>query len=295
MIYFAVFCILFVFLQPHLRFVIKSLPKIPLIFTCILILAGITALIINTISHPDTFMELLFAKGFHLSDWVHNLTTGAAPIFSWRGNAESMILAPLIGLPSFAIALIGIFSTAKGFFASRNSIATLLLVFTVIITGFNPNAVIFFILPFTILIAHGLKYILEKWYGLFPENPYARISAILPLTVLFALIIIPSLLQYLYGYHYNPSITDTFNNNLTIIRDNLKDENLIVGEHLEFYQILDRSTSITASSDIKDEYQHFAYLGKPESVPEKYELTRIITSAKSDNSDIIYLYTAKGE
>ena len=295
MIYFAVFCILFVFLQPHLRFIIKSLPKIPFILTCIAIVAGITALIINTISHPDTIMELLFAKNFNLGDFWHNLTTGVAPIFSWRGSADSMILAPLISLPTFVIALIGIFSTTKGFFASRNSIATLLLIFTVIITGFNSSAVIFFILPFTILIAHGLKYILEKWYGLFPENPYARISAILPLTVLFALIIIPSLLQYLYGYHYNPNITDTFNSNLSIIRDSLKDENLIVKEHIDFYQILDRSTSISVTDSINESFDHFAYLGKPESVPEKYQLTRIITSAKSDNSDIIYLYTAKGE
>ena len=295
MIYFAVFCVLFVFLQPHLRFIIKTLPKSPLIITCVLIVAGITALIINTISRPDTIMELLFAKNFNINNFWNNLTTGVAPIFSWRGASDTTILAPLIGLPSFAIVLIGIFSTTKGFFASRNSIASLLLIFTVIITGFNPDAVIFFILPFTILIAHGLKYILEKWYGLFPENPYARVSAILPLAVLFALIIIPSLLQYFYGYHYNPGITETFNDNLTIVRNNLKDEVLIAPEHTEFYQILDRSTNITVAANINPSLEHFAYLGKPETIPAKYELTRIITSAKSDNSDIIYLYTAKGE
>ena len=295
MIYFAIFCIFFVFLQPHLRFIIKSLPKIPLIITCILIVSGITALIINTFSHPSTIMELLFAKDFHLGNFWNNLVAGVTPMVSWRGNPNSPILAPLIGLPTFAIALIGIFSTTKGFFASRNSIATLLLIFTVIITGFNSDSIIFFILPFTILIAHGLKYILEKWYGLFPSNPYARISAILPLTVLFALILIPSTLQYLYGYHYNPNITDTFNNNLTIIKDNLKDEILVTKSHQDFYQILDRSTKISVTNEISENFEHFAYLGKPESVPAKFQLTRIITSAKSDNSDIIYLYTAKGE
>ena len=70
MIYFAVFCVLFVFLQPHLRFIVKNLPKIPLIITCILIVSGITALIINTISHPQTIMELLFAKNFDLGSLV---------------------------------------------------------------------------------------------------------------------------------------------------------------------------------------------------------------------------------
>ena len=295
MIYFAIFCILFVFLQPHLRFIVKNLPKIPLIITCIIILGGISALVVNTINHPDTIMELLFAKGFHLHDFWPNLTQGVVPVFSWRGMAEGNILSPLISLPVFIIALIGIFSTTKGFFASRNSIATLLIIFTIVITGFNKQAIIFCILPFTILIAHGLKYILEKWYGLFPENPYARISALLPLTVLFALILIPSTLQYLYGYHYNPSINENFTENITIIRENLKDETLIATERTDFYQILDRSTSIKVTDKIDETLEHFAYLGKPESVPEKYELTRIITSAKSDNSDIIYLYTAKGE
>lgn len=295
MIYFAIFCILFVFLQPHLRFIVKNLPKIPLIITCIIILGGISALVVNTIFHPDTIMELLFAKGFHLENFWPNLTSGVLPIFSWRGNAEGYILSPLISLPVFVIALIGIFSTAKGFFASRNSIASLLIIFTAIITGFNKDAIIFCILPLTILVAHGLKYILEKWYGLFPENPYARISALLPLTVLFALILIPSTLQYLYGYHYNPNVTDNFTDNLSIIRKELKEEILIAKDRSEFYQILDRSTSITVANKIDESYEHFAYLGKPESVPEKYQLTRIITSAKSDNSDIIYLYTAKGE
>lgn len=295
MIYFAVFCVLFVFLQPHLRFIIKSLPKLPLIITSLLIIAGISALIINIINNPPVMHELLFAKNFSFNDFVKNLTNGIAPVFSWRASLDNVFLSPLVSLPTFAIALIGIFSTTKGFFASRNSIATLLIIFTIIITGFNPSAVIFFILPFAILIAHGLKYILEKWYGLFPSNPYARVSAVLPLSVLFGLIIIPGLLQYIYGYRYNPNVADNFNNNLAIIRESLHDETLVVSHNTDFYRILDNSMSIKTIEEINEELDHFAHLGKPESVPEKYQLTRIITSAKSDNSDIIYLYTAKGE
>ena len=38
-----------------------------------------------------------------------------------------------------------------------------------------------------------------------------------------------------------------------------------------------------------------AVLGNLEEIPENYHLSRIITSPKADNSDIIYLYTEKGE
>jgi predicted membrane-bound dolichyl-phosphate-mannose-protein mannosyltransferase len=37
MIYFALFCVFFVFLQPHLRFVVRSLPKLPLVLIGVLV------------------------------------------------------------------------------------------------------------------------------------------------------------------------------------------------------------------------------------------------------------------
>lgn len=290
MIYFAVFCVLFVLAQPHLRFIVKHLPKIPLILVFLLIAGGFTLLGFSIYAHPETIMDLLLVRDYNISNFFSNIATGFAPVFSWYSSVESAFLSPLISLPIFALALIGLFSTTKGFFASRNSIASILLVFCVVITGFNPDAVVFFILPFAILIAHGIKYLLEKWYGLFPENPYARIFALLPLTVLFGIMIIPGLLQYIYGYRYNPNVADEFDYKLSVIRENLTDEKLLVNEHRNFYQILEESTDIdvidNAGSDEK-----LAILGAPESIPKNYHLSRIITSPMRDNSDIIYLYT----
>ena len=206
-----------------------------------------------------------------------------------------MFLTPLISLPIFALAMVGLFSTTKGFFASRNSIASLLIVFGVIITGFNPNAVVFLILPLSILVAHGLKYLLEKWYGLFPENPYARITAAVPLSILFAIIIVPGLLQYIYGYRYNPSVATEFSYDLPIIRDNLDGQVLYVKDNYDFYKILENSTNIMVTDSINDgQCSNLAILhGQDQSG--KCILSRIITSPMSEDSDIIYLYTDKGE
>ncbi|MBR3131926.1 glycosyltransferase family 39 protein [Candidatus Saccharibacteria bacterium] len=290
MAYFAIFCILFVLSQPHLRFIVKELPKLPLCLISLVVIAGFVVLGISIYNHPGTIMELLFAKDFQLDNFFGNITTGLAPLFSWHNSLESVFLAPLISLPTFILALIGLFSTTKGFFASRNSIATLLLVFCLVITGFNPNAIIFSILPFSILIAHGIKYLLEKWYGLFPENPYARISALIPLTILFAIIIIPSLLQYIYGYRYNPNVANEFSYNLEVIKKNLNDETLLVKDgHYNFYKILEESTDLKVVDQLNKE-ERVAILGSSEEL-EKYKLSQIITSPMRDNSDIIYLYT----
>ncbi len=290
MVYFAVFCVIFVLLQPHLRFVIKSLPKLPLIIVGVLLLAIFVLLGINIINHPNTLMELLFGKDFHIGNFFGNIATGFAPLFSWFNGIESVFLSPLISLPIFVLALIGLFSTTKGFFASRNSIASMLIVFCILITGFNPDAVVFFILPFSILVAHGLKYLLEKWYGLFPENPYARISALIPLTILFVMMILPNLLQYIYGYRYNPNVANEFDYNLNVIRRNLTNENLVVYENYDFYKILESSTDLTVSNEL-GENGAVAVLGKLDEKPKNYRLSRIITSPMRDNSDIIYLYT----
>ena len=291
MIYFAAFCVLFVLSQPHLRFVVRNLPKLPLILVALLVIGGFTVLGINIYNHPEVLTELLSAKDFKWELFFSNITTGLAPVFSWHSNLESVFLSPLIGLPTLALALIGIFSTTKGFFASRNSIASVLLVFCVTITGFNSNAVIFFILPFAILVAHGLKYLLEKWYGLFPENPYARISALLPLTVLFAVMIIPELLQYTYGYRYSPNVSGEFSDTLEIIHENLTDEVLMVSENYDFYKILEDKTELKVVDKPENGAPKMAVLGQWGGRPTNYTLNRIITSPKRDNSDIIYLYT----
>ena len=100
------------------------------------------------------------------------------------------------------------------------------------------GSVVFVILPLSILVAHGLKYLLEKWYGLFPENPYARISALFPLVILFSIMIVPGLLQYIYGYRYNPSIVNQFRYDLDVIPKNLTNETLFVQDNIDFYKIL---------------------------------------------------------
>lgn len=294
MIYFAVFCVIFVLVQPHLRFILKNLPKLPLILVILMIIGGFVVLGISIAHNPEIIQKLLTAEGFSFDQFFPNIALGFAPVFAWHSSTTGVLLSPLLSLPTFALALIGLFSTTKGFFASRNSIATLLLIFCVLITGFNPMAVIFLILPFSILTAHGIKYLLEKWYGLFPENPYARVSALLPLTVLFGIMIVPGLLQYIYGYRYNPNVADAFNYNVEIIRENLTNQTLVVYDHHDFYKILEEKSELKVTDKIEGTGEK-AVLGKMQGSGQNYALSRIITSPMRDNSDIIYLYSYKGE
>lgn len=294
MLYFALFCVIFVISQPHLRFIVKTLPKVLLILTALIVVLGIAVIGVAIFNQPDTVLALLFSQNFEIGHFFGNIASSLKPVFSWYHTTESVFLSPLISLPIYALALVGLFSSTKGFFASRNSIATILLIFCLIIAGFNPDSIVFIILPFSILIAHGLKYLLEKWYNLFPENPYARISAIIPLTILFAIMIIPNLLQYIYGYRYNPTVANQFNYSLPVVRNTLTDEKLVVKDNYDFYKILEDSTDLTVVQDF-DESSRIAVLGEQTNIPESYQLQRIITTPMRENSDIIYVYEKKGE
>jgi len=296
LIYLAAFIILFALLHPHLRFTIKTLPTVPLILTLFIILMGLAALVVAAIVNPIIISELLLAPGLTFSGFFNNIKTAFLPLLSWNTTLESQFLSPFIGLASIALAVIGLLSTTKGFFASRNSIASWLIIFTILLSGLDPDSAILILLPLAILIAHGFRYILDKWYTLFPDNPYARISAVFPIGAFMAIIVIGGITHFLYGYRCIPLVADEFNNDITLVR-----QNLVNGETL---YIIDDNTSYQFFKILETEDPTLKIantIPEPEKLPQKYAtlgkntisgtLNRIITSSKSNNSDRIYVYT----
>lgn len=304
MIYLDVFILIFVLFNPHLRFTIKTLPKLPFIAACFIILVGLGALTLNIFSNSSIALNLFFSENLDFSSYWHNISTAFLPFFSWGNNPEGVYLTPLIGLPTLFLAFTGLFSTVKGFFASRNSISTYLLIFTIFISGFNPNSSLLTILPLSILVAHGLRYILEKWYGIFPENPYARIFGILPISAFILIMIFSGLAHYIFGYRYTPSVANEFNNDLELVANLDEETTLLLNEdslEYEFYYVYeDRTHAIDLTTTPPEIITgKLATLGKYDfstySLEFKGTLKEIITSPKSNNSDRIYLYTAKSE
>lgn len=298
MIYFAGFSVLYALVHPHLRFMIRSLPKIPFIITSIAVLAVIGLMAFEVVKYPATLTELCFMHNFSWGAFFDNMKNALLVFFSWSGNIDSIFLAPMIGMASLILAITGLISTTKGFFASRNSIASMFIVFTAIISGFNPDCAVLVILPFAILTAHGIRYVLEKWYGLFPENPYARIFGLIPISTFLGIMIITSLLHYVFGYSYNPIVANQYQDDLELIYTEVQRGTTILipagTVNYDFYKILEEKgdykvTSNTPSTGDKEEIKHIATLGPwPAKLP--YDLSRIITSSKSTNSDRIYLY-----
>ena len=313
MIYLAGFIVLYALFHPHLRFTITHLPKVPLFIVSVIVLGIGGLIIINATKNPDTISNLIFMKDFSWGHYLLNIKDALIPFFKWNGMVESTFLAPLIGLASLTLAITGLISTYRGFFASRNSIATYLIVFTVAISGFNPYCAILLILPLAILIAHGFRYILNKWYGLFPENPYARVFGIIPIAIFLIIMITSDISHFIFGYRYNPAVANEFSNDLILVRSKVEEDTTLVvldKTEYDFYKFLEKkpfidvtnSKNITIVNAVPEEpTEKLATLGLIEeelaegevSVLENYSLSRIITNSKSQNSDRIYLYELK--
>ncbi len=297
LIYLAAFIVLFALLHPHLRFTIKTLPTVPLILTLFIILMGLAALVVAAFVNPAIIPELLWAPGLTLSGFIENIKVAFLPLFSWNTTLESQFLSPFVGLASIALAVIGLLSTTKGFFASRNSIATCLIIFTIFLAGLNPESAILILLPLAILIAHGLRYILDKWYNLFPDNPYAKISGVFPIGAFMGIMIFGGITHFLYGYRYVPMVADEFNDDITLVRENLQEGDTLY--------IVDDEVAYNFFKILQDDEGHYIIenqIPATEKLPETYatlgstnisgQLNTIITSSKYDNSDRIYMYTS---
>ena len=310
MIYLAFFIVIYTLFHPHLRFTITHLPKIPFFFSTLIVLGIGTFIIVNMTKSPETAPDLVFMKDFSWKHYLNNIGTAFIPFFKWNGMYESTFLSPLVGLASLALAITGLISTYHGFFASRNSIATYLIAFTIIISGLNPNCAILLLLPLAILIAHGFRYILNKWYNLFPENPYARIFGMVPIAIFLTIIIVSDICHFVFGYRYNPAVANNFNNDISLIKNKLEENSTLVvlnEKEFNFYKNLEQRPIIelvkkkyfkVENKIPTDAVENLATLGIIEDqldeesakILKGYSLDHIITNSRLENSDRIYIY-----
>lgn len=298
MIYLAGLILIFVLFQPHLRHVVKTLPRIPFLLISLVIILGVTGIFLAAMHSRENLTALLLMDDFSLEKFGNNFLVAVKPLYSWMGDSEpSLFLSPLVGLPLVTLAMTGLFSSARAFFASRNSIATLLLVYTALVAGLRPDAVVLIILPVAILVAHGFRFILNLWYGLFPENPYARIFAIFPLGVILGVMLFSDISNFVFGYRYNPSVANQFNTDLALVNTHLEDgATLLVPKdttEYDFFKILEKGKKHLSVTDELSNFNgnQLASLRKWEGKTDNFTINRIITSPKSQESDRIYIYS----
>lgn len=280
-------------IHPHLRFSLKQIKPIQVIFSIILFVVAALPLTIGCILNPHILRELFFMSDFNINTYLSNISGAYAPFFSFGMAYDSVYLAPLLNLATIALIFIGILASMNELFTSRNTIVSLLVIFAIVFAGLNQDLALIIIIPVAVLSAAGIQSIFKKWHSLFPENPYARFIGSIPMLVVVLMVIIPSFTHFVRGYHYTPNVAKNFSNDVELI-NNLESGTILVvaaeQPDREFYKLFEAYNQITVVEKMPERTpERITYLGAT-CDDENFNLKQIITSPKSRNSDRLYIY-----
>lgn len=247
-------------LHPHLRFVIRTIPKLNLTLSALLALILLTpmfialgknSLVLATLAGwPDAAVTAEIVR--------HNAKEAIkAYLFFWSPQLAQTGLTPVFSASSFVLIIFGILNLLRNHHSARSYTLLMALPILALPSLFNANFLIILTVPLILLLGLGIETLLDEWYVLFPHNPYARITALVPMFILLVGIIVGNLTAYTNAYRYSPNLSQYYTNDLTISRQIIQkypESTLVVNpQDQPFYNLLGRDYPIMhVTSDPSD-------------------------------------------
>lgn len=285
--------------HPHVRYQIKRTAWWQ--FAALFFLAGIllAPLVIAGVTDKDT-LEVLFGLDA-LRDKLTWASIGASivtiikALFFFTTSHVNEMVAPFLNLTFTLLVAFGLVRTILDRHAARSYLLLIWLVVSIPLLILNPSQFALLFVPSIILMAIGLESFMREWYQLFPRNPYARIAALVPLTLIVTGLITIESSRYFYGYAYADTRA-THHPELVAIRETLKPHvttQLIVPDaHVAFYDIL-RSKyallTVVPASQMNNSAGERVILAKTANLPEATPKT-IVTSHYAGDSVLLRVY-----
>jgi len=286
------------FARPHLRCTLKYLKNYQLIIAITVFIIAVAPLAISIILKPSSLVQLAFTNGFTPRGYLQNIRDAFVPFFSFALAYDSIYLAPLFGLGTVALIVIGSLASIDKLFTSKNLATMLLILFAILISGISENAAVIIIVPIAVLTADAIESLITRWHSLFPNNPYAHIIGALPIILIIGIMLFSGLTHYLQGYNYTPRVAKNFSSDIDIINKELQPGDILIvseEENYNFYRLFEKYRGITVLKEKPKNYNtRISSLGQ-KIEDDKLELVHIATSPNSRNSDRLYIYTKISE
>lgn len=276
-----------VIFHPHLRNVVRRLPKSGLAFVSALFLVLIAPLIWFVIETPKLGLQLLGIPTTFPVDFGANSVALLQQYFLFWDPTIGAVMTPVFGLGAALLIVLGLYRLIR----TRETTRSYLIIFWIIclipVLLLNPMFTYVTFVPSMLMLAAGLTSLIGYWYRLFPLNPYARIAGLIPIIILVGTLIITGVARYTYGYHYSPEGAPLFSKDLALLPKDTRQ--LVVSEQeLAFYKAvaeyresLEVTTAPTADMVVVTREARGQVSG--------FAVTQIITSPLSDNSDRMYV------
>lgn len=286
-----------VILHPHLRFLVRQLPKAKLALALFCSLVLLAPLIYTVALHPKIGLELLGVP----ETWPNILANAlqlTRQYFDFITPSSGAIMTPIYGLGSMILITLGFVRLFTTKYTARSYITIAWVTMLIPVMLINPNYVNIAFVPSILLMAMGVNQLLSLWYQLFPRNPYARIAGLLPLIVLIGGMVFSGVDRFMYGYLYDPKTAVNFSTDLDLVNAQLADKDrgathiIVSPDEAAFYSVVAKYNdnvhtfsspqAQSAPTVIVSRAANAAYAGT--------EPWRIIASTTRENADRFYIY-----
>ncbi len=273
--------------HPHLRFIFKKIPKAYLSSGIALFLVIVAPLLIAIFKEPEIIKNLLgLPKTLNLGENIKFLTS---QLFSFTNTGSNGVVSPVINPASIILIGTGLFFTFSSRWTSRSYSVNIWGIILITICIINPSAVTILFTPILILTISGLQSLINTWYTLFPRNPYARVTGLVPVFVIVVGLLLTNIDSFRLSYLYSPNVVGNFSQDLAIVQD-IKEpqDSLVVSEdEFGFYSILDQKVETSNSTDSILLVSKKAF--SKYKTNEDYATKKIFTSNLSQDGDRFYL------
>ena len=277
-------------LHPHLRAIMRRLSKTRLALMLAVFVVVAAPLIWLISLNPNLAATLLGLPSPLSIPIIDNIATLAKQYLVFWQLGSGTVMAPVFGLGSTLIILLGLYRLALMRNTTRSYLIIIWILCIIPVLIINPSFTTVSFIPSVLLLAAGLTSLIAYWYRIFPLNPYARIAGLIPIVIVVGGLIVTGLARYTYGYHYNPSIVSLFSDDLSVLPANAR--TIVVAKDEEsFYRAVARHRDVATTVATKPTGDtvvatHEAF--RTESF-KGYKITRIITNERSVNADRYYI------
>ncbi len=279
-----------IILHPHLRNAVRRLSKVKVTISVLLGAIIVSPLVILIWQTPQLGLTMLGIPSTWPPDIAANVVTVLKQYFVFWAPSTTTLMTPVFGLGSVLIILLGLYRMIRTRETTRSYLLIIWLLCLIPVLVLNPIFTSVTFVPMVLLLAAGLTSLIGYWYRLFPRNPYARISGLVPLVILVVVLMGSGLDRFVYGYHYDPNTAVNFSRDLKLLP---KDTTSLVvsADELPFYQAVSHHRDgLTVSTQPDLSVPSFTTTRAAKNNYSLYAIDKIITTTYSKDSDRLYIY-----
>lgn len=286
--------------HPHVRYQLKRTKwwqyLLLLLMACVLLAPIVIASFHDLATLKHLFGATQLRNKLNPDTLLGSGATVMQTLFEFYKPHITNVFIPFLTLPMVLLLLFGLVRTITDHHAARSYMLHMWLFVSIVLLFLNPTSFPLLFIPCVFLIAIGLETFMREWYQVFPRNPYARLGALLPLSLIVIGMVAASTTRYFYGFYYSDT-RNIYKPELAAVRQILKPHvktQLVVPDNQHaFYDILrskypqltvsgpNDATKASANELVVFASVNRAELGTP---------SHIVTSGHKENGVLLRVY-----